>query len=378
MRAPIDWIMYSMTWQPGATQQQLWSSVLACHCAVAPHARQPQCTTTTPRHLRAPAGQLLNNRAACNLKLGNVRAVLRDTATAVHLVTCMRLIPELGLLPHHRTLLRSSRTAQDVYVKAKVRRARAFELAGNSAAAAEIFTELVVGYQGSVPDDVHASYRAYLGHVLPSASLLAKDAYDWSLMYAGKWTQRQASGALPAVIRDFAAAHHAGHVYVVGGVCYQRGSMVPQYSSEVAALDLRTWAWRRVGFKGQGVSAGHLPGLCLPSTAVWRDHVVCFLGGPVVYLFDMAAESWSRKGAGGWPRWVAGPGLLRAVLLPCWPGQVHTPPVCMYLHEAPRRAAHLLSTAAGPTAAASLACRGPSGACTAAHHAGTNCSTQLP
>ncbi len=76
------------------------------------------------------------------------------------------------------------------------------------------------------------------------------------------------------------------------------------------ALDLAGWAWRKVAFQGQGLSSAQLPGLRLhSSSAVWRSHVVCFVGGPVVYLFDMGTESWSRRGTGSWPRWVDGEGL---------------------------------------------------------------------
>lgn len=63
------------------------------------------------------AGQLFNNRAACHLMLGNVRAALRDSAAAIH--TCMQ-----------ESQLSVRVALADTFLKASARMSRALEMVG--------------------------------------------------------------------------------------------------------------------------------------------------------------------------------------------------------------------------------------------------------
>ena len=66
-------------------------------------------------------GQLLNNRAACHLKTGNMRGVLQDTAAAIHTCTFLTLLqPEGGETVSHRHVVQRL-SSFDTFSKACMR-----------------------------------------------------------------------------------------------------------------------------------------------------------------------------------------------------------------------------------------------------------------
>ena len=65
-------------------------------------------------------GQLLNNRAQCHLKTGNMQAALQDTAAAIHTCTLLTNSPVgVEVLPHTKNRQRPS--SMDTYMKALMR-----------------------------------------------------------------------------------------------------------------------------------------------------------------------------------------------------------------------------------------------------------------
>jgi hypothetical protein len=205
-------------------------------------------------------------------------------------------------------VLRRSPALRELLLKGCMRRARALELAGNSAHAAEVQLDCYDGCARNLPPDVMGELRRLLALRHPDRLSQAQLKLDWSLAAAGRWALRKAPGHLPAAVRNFGCAYHrAGNrVFVVGGQhmpAEQLGGRCPPDSSEVHCLELGSWAWRRAPFRGS-FPRDELPGLRLYSTAVWRSSIVCYVGGPALYLFDMEREAWSRRSI-AWPRCVA-------------------------------------------------------------------------
>ena len=147
-----------------------------------------------------------------------------------------------------------------------------------------------------LPEETAATFRrlAILKH--PSAGYLSQQKLDWSMVSVGRWRKRAAGGKVPGPLQGFAAAHHAGSIYVVGGAVMPTGE-----SKEVHALDLSTMKWRSVQPKGGKAAMParweHV------SSAVWRTSVCCFVPSvePKIHLFDMANETWSKRDA-PWPK----------------------------------------------------------------------------
>ena len=71
-------------------------------------------------------GQLFNNRAACHLKLGNVRAVLKDAAAAFRTCDFSTLSNE----PHTHTLFTVTSGTDGTLFKAAASMSKALEMAG--------------------------------------------------------------------------------------------------------------------------------------------------------------------------------------------------------------------------------------------------------
>ena len=157
-----------------------------------------------------------------------------------------------------------------------------------------------------VPSDVAADLRRLSALKHPSAGSLSQQKVDWSMVSVGRWRKRTAGGKVPGGLQAFAAAHHAGSIYIVGGI---RAGMFCSDTCDVHALDLSTMNWRSVQPKGDRAAIpSHSEHM---STAVWKTSICCFQSsGPRIHLFDMATESWSKRKV-PWPRCVKGRGGLR-------------------------------------------------------------------
>ena len=197
-------------------------------------------------------------------------------------------------VPHYVHIFRGSPSAREALFKAHFRRSKAFEAMGNTASASwemklalglmPFFPKLV---DKPPPDAVDAFNR--LPHMLhPSNVSLAQPLMDGSIMHAGRWTRHEAAiGRPPGSLLNFAAAHHAGKVYVVGGMLFQMKNLNP----DVFCLDLATKQWRRVVAKG--LPKGERPPQTeVYSSVVWRNQIciLLFKTGSL-YLFDMATET---------------------------------------------------------------------------------------
>ena len=130
----------------------------------------------------------------------------------------------------------------------------------------------------------------------PSAGSLTQQKLDWSMASVGRWRKRTAGGKVPDPLQGFAAAHHAGSIYIFGGIA---AGGPGSYNKEVHALDLSTMRWRSVQPKG-GRAAIPPPSEHF-STAVWRTSICFVSSGPKIHLFDMATETWSKREA-PWPK----------------------------------------------------------------------------
>ena len=87
----------------------------------------------------------------------------------------------------------------------------------------------------------------------------------------------------------FAAAHHRGSVFVVGGTVGE--AMEGPLNPHVYALSLSTMTWRKVPAKGIPP-----PQLEVLSSAVWRTSIcIKAVDSRDLYLFDMATEQWSKR-----------------------------------------------------------------------------------
>jgi len=176
---------------------------------------------------------------------------------------------------------------------------------GNTGAAHQLVYEAAASCSGrrgcAVPSDVAADLGrlSALRHPSPGHLSQQQQRLDWSMVSVGRWRKHAARGKVPGPLQAFAAAHHAGSIYVVGGI---RAGTVCSDTCKVHALDLSTMNWRSVKPKGDKAAVPlHSENM---STAVWRTSICCFQSsGPRIHLFDMATETWSLRKA-PWPRCV--------------------------------------------------------------------------
>ncbi|GAX76867.1 hypothetical protein CEUSTIGMA_g4313.t1 [Chlamydomonas eustigma] len=244
-------------------------------------------------------GQLLNNRAACYLKLNNVRGAIHDAQAAMHSSAALRLVvPET--IPHWSGRLRGSPDSLKTYWKAVVRLAKGLEQVGNIAMAFSFLSFSAFGWAqagilGPLPSEHVSDVRRLSASAYPSKEHLAVQKLDWSLIKIGRWKKHETLDAtwdgMPESLHGFSAGIFNGSVYLVGGRNYQSN-----YARDsVYALNLVNKAWRKVDVKRQGVDLSGITGPNPVCTCVWRSTILCYSGGCSVYIFDMTSESWSVR-----------------------------------------------------------------------------------